>query len=208
MNINMTTKKTSLAILVVGFLFIVSTNAWAHCDSLDGPVIADAKTALESGKVTPVLKWVKAEHEAEIRDVFSKTLVVRKAGATARGLADQFFFETLVRIHRAGEGAPYTGLKPAGKIDRAVVLADQALESGSPDKMIKVLKAAVEKGIRSRHATAVKRKKRATNSTKAGREFVEAYVEYVHFVEGLHNQIKRSGHLHGSATTQSEHKGH
>ena len=29
-------------------------------------------------------------------------------------LSDQFFIKTLVRVHRAGEGAPYTGIRPAG----------------------------------------------------------------------------------------------
>jgi hypothetical protein len=43
---------------------------------------------------------------------FTKTLAVRKQSKEAKELADMYFFETLVRIHCAGEGAPYTGLKP------------------------------------------------------------------------------------------------
>jgi len=84
--------------------------ASAHCDTLDGPVVTEGKTALEKGDVTPVLKWVKKEYESEIRTAFEKTLVVRSKGLEASELADMYFFETLVRLHRAGEGAPYTGL--------------------------------------------------------------------------------------------------
>ena len=201
-------KKASLVILVAGLVAMMSADVNAHCDTLDGPVIVDAKASLATGDVTTVLKWVKAEHEAEIRDVFSKTLVVRKTSPTAKEIADRFFFETLVRVHRAGEGAPYTGLKEAGKIDRAVALADKALESGSPSKMVNVLKGAVEKGIHSRYTLAVKRKKRANKSVKEGREYVEAYVEYVHFVEGLHKQIKGTAHQHGADEARNGHKGH
>jgi hypothetical protein len=105
---------------------LVATNgAFAHCDTLDGPVVIAAKTALEKKQIAPVLKWVKAEHEPELKAAFVRTLAVRSLGADARELADQFFFETLVRLHREGEGAPYTGLKPVGmKLDAAIEAAD------------------------------------------------------------------------------------
>jgi hypothetical protein len=93
---------------------IAPAAAEAHCDSLDGPVITEARAALEAGDVTSVLKWVSQDYEAEIRAAFDHVVEVRKLGGEARSLADRFFFETLVRIHRAVEGAPYTGLKPAG----------------------------------------------------------------------------------------------
>ena len=98
-----------VALLVAGH----APRGWAHCDSLDGPVVMDARTALEKGDVTPVLKWVKKEHELEIRNVFEQTMTVRAKGEDAKALADMYFFETIVRIHRAGEGEAYTGLKPA-----------------------------------------------------------------------------------------------
>jgi hypothetical protein len=88
--------------------------AWAHCDSLDGPVIQDARLALEKGDSNPVLKWVKKEHEGEIKEAFRLSLAVREKGADAKALAERYFFELLVRIHRAGEGEAFTGLKPAG----------------------------------------------------------------------------------------------
>ena len=171
----------------------LSREALAHCDTLDGPVVATARTALEKGDITPVLKWVRAEDENEIKAAFSKTLAVRGKGPEARELADMYFFETLVRIHRAGEGAAYTGLKPGEAIDPAVALADKALESGSADKLVEVLTNAMVKGIRERFQHAGETKKHADDSVAAGRKFVEAYVIFTHYVEGLHAMIKESG---------------
>ncbi|HOB97871.1 MAG TPA: DUF6448 family protein [Verrucomicrobiota bacterium] len=37
----------------------------AHCDTMDGPVVLAAKSALGTKDVTPVLKWVKEDAEAE-----------------------------------------------------------------------------------------------------------------------------------------------
>jgi hypothetical protein len=121
--------------ILVAVLVLLPHMAAAHCDALDGPVISEARTALERGDVTPVLKWVLPEHEDEIRQSFAHTLQVRELGDQARELADRHFFETLVRVHRAGEGAPYTGLKPAGMIEAPILKADQALEKGSVDEL-------------------------------------------------------------------------
>jgi len=130
----------------ISLTFIVPA-AVAHCDTLDGPVVKTAETALQTGDITPVLKWVKEEDEAEIKDLFKKTLVVRSKGKEARELADRYFLETLVRLHRAGEGMPYTGLKPAGAVAPAVVEADKALESGSAENLIKLITEAASQGI-------------------------------------------------------------
>lgn len=163
------------------------TTSLAHCDTMDGPVVADAKLALERSDVTPVLKWVLSEHEQEIRDLFAKTLLVRTKGPQARELADMYFFETVVRLHRAGEGAPYTGLKPAGAdVDPAVAAADAALASESAEQIIKTLTDAVADGIRQRLRQAIEAKKHADQNVDAGREFVRAYVEFVHYVERIH----------------------
>jgi len=104
--------------------------ALAHCDTLDGPVVAAARKALDTGNVNLVLLWVQKKDETDIRNHFQKTVAVRKAGGQAKELADMYFFETLVRIHRAGEGAGYTGLKPAGKIEPPIAAADKSLETG------------------------------------------------------------------------------
>ena len=175
----------SVAALALGCL---PSTTWAHCDSLDGPVVKAAKLALERGDVTPVLKWVKKDTEDEVRNAFEHALKVRKAGAEARALADRYFFETLVRLHRAGEGAPYTGLKPAGtQPEPAVLAADEALEKGSVDALVKLLSDELATGVRKRFAHARERQTKAEVSVEAGREFVAAYVEFVHYAEGMHS---------------------
>lgn len=202
-----------LARIIVTFLGIgllciaLGKNAFAHCDTLDGPVVQTARIALEKGDVTPLLKWVQADDEKEIRVAFQKTLAVRAKGAGAKELADMYFFETLVRIHRAGEGAPYTGLKPGEAVDPAVALADEALESGSVDKLVDVLTKAMANGIRERFQHALETQKHADESVAAGREFVETYVIFTHYVEGLHTIIKGIGDNHGEGTKEG-HSGH
>lgn len=86
-------------------LLLAPITTFAHCDTLDGPVVAAARKALDSGNVNLILVWVQKKDEGEIRNMFQKAVAVRKAGGQAKELADMYFFETLVRIHRAGEGA-------------------------------------------------------------------------------------------------------
>ena len=195
-------KITNLIIVLFGAMLLLTASmifpgkSFAHCDTLDGPVVATARVALEQGDVTPLLKWVSPNNEKEIKDAFNKTLAVRKQGEEAKDLADMYFFETLVRIHRSGEGAPYTGLKPGEAIDPAVPLADKALENGNVDKLVNILTSAMANGIRERFAIAYENQKHADNSIEAGREFVESYVIFTHYVEGLHGLIKGGAH-HG-----------
>lgn len=171
----------------------------AHCDTLDGPVVKDAKIALEKGDVTPVLKWVGKEHDVEVKEAFKKTMAVRGKGKEARELADMYFFETLVRIHRAGEGAPYTGLKPAGAVEPSIAEADKALESGSAEDLIKLITDAVAKGILERFTHTREAKRHKDESVEAGRRFVGTYVEFTHYVERLHLDATSKAVHHGGA---------
>lgn len=192
------------AVVVCGICWFGGRKAHAHCDSLDGPVIVEAKAALKRGDVTPLLKWVPKESEGEIRSVFSQVVAVRAKGTDARELADRFFFETLVRVHRAGEGAPYTGLKPGGTTVPAVAAADKALDAGSVDALATKIGNAVREGILKRFANVMAKKREVSESPEAGREYVAAYVEYVHFVEGIHGMVAR-GAAHGHDEKPDEH---
>jgi len=171
----------------------------AHCDTMGGPVVAAAKGALEKGDVTPVLRWVKKEQEDEVRSAFTKTLVVRTLSPQAKDLADTYFFETLVRIHRAGEGAPYTGLEPADTpVSLAVSAADEALTKLSAGDLVKLLTDKVAKGVQERFQVVLEKKKHAEESVEAGREFVEAYVDFTHFAERLYDDATApAGHHAG-----------
>jgi hypothetical protein len=160
--------------------------AMAHCDTLDGPVVLDARAALEKGDVTPVLKWVRAEDEKEISEVFARAVKVRAMGNEARDLADRHFLETLVRVHRAGEGMAFTGLKAADTTDPGIAAADKALAEGSADKLADKVAESVAAGIRDRFTKALAAKAHAGDSVAAGRTYVAAYVAYVHYVEAVH----------------------
>jgi len=175
-----------IAVLVIFLLTGLPATAQAHCDTLDGPVVQAARTALETGKLNPVLAWVRPQDEAEVKAAFARARTVRKLGPEARELADTSFFETVVRVHRAGEGAPYTGLQAAGQdLGPAVPAADRAIGSRTPDEVEKLLVDAVRKGLRER-LEAVTARSRPADDVARGRAWVQAYVPYVHWVEGVY----------------------
>ena len=183
---NLNLKRLIVAAAVASAL-MWSLPAAAHCDTLDGPVVAAARKALDSGNVNLILVWVQKKDEAEIRNQFQKTVAVRKAGGQAKELADMYFFETLVRIHRAGEGAGYTGLKPAGKIEPPIAVADKSLESGKLQEVAKLISKRTEEGLHRSFEDMMKKKKYNPNDVAAGRAFASAYVEYTHYVERLYD---------------------
>lgn len=159
----------------------------AHCDALDGPVIRTARQALVKQDVNPVLAWVRAEDEAQIRAAFSRTLKVSTFGPEARELAETYFFETLVRIHRAGEGAPYTGLKPAGlDLGPAIPAADQALATGDLKPVFELLHHVLQPGLEARFQAARSAQGKPPTDVAAGRKAVAEYVTFLHYVEGAY----------------------
>ena len=183
--------------LAAGVLALVPGAAWAHCDALDGPVVTAAQGALETGKLDAVLPWLKPSGEAEVRAAFTEALAVRKLGPGAKALADRSFFETVVRVHRAGEGAPFTGLKPAGQdLGPAIPAADRAIATGSPAEVEKLLVNAVKHGLTEKFSAL--HGKKAPPAGEHGKHWVEAYVAYVHYVEGLH-RAATAGAAHGEA---------
>jgi len=130
---------------------------------------------------------VQNQDEAEIRNHFQKTLAVRKLNAQAKDLADMYFFETLVRLHRAGEGAGYAGLKPAGKIEPPIAAADKALESGKLESVVKLISERMHEELERHFKETTLRKKYNPDDIAAGRAFASAYVEYTHYVERLYD---------------------
>jgi hypothetical protein len=171
---------------------LAGTPALAHCDGLDGPVVGAAQTALQTGDVNRVLIWVRPQDADEIKRAFQETLAVRKLSPQAQSLADRHFFETLVRIHRAGENAPYTGLKPAGRdLGPAIRAADKAIETGADKPLIQLLTDKLQEGLRKHFKEAVEKKTFARDDVAAGREYVEAYVTYIHYVERLYEAVEK-----------------
>lgn len=146
-----------------------------HCDSMDGPVVRAARQALEAGDVTLILPYVPKAGEDEVIRAFRRVIPVRKDGALARDVADLYFFETVVRIHRAGEGAPYTGLKPAGlDVGPVIPVAEQAIETGSPDELVSLLSDTVRAEVMRRFDHVMHLQKHAQGTVDETREYVGA----------------------------------
>jgi macrodomain Ter protein organizer (MatP/YcbG family) len=180
-----------------------------HCDTMDGPVVKAAKRALEAGNVNYILPWVHKESEEELVRAFDQTLRVRRQTESneAIELADLWFFETSVRLHREGEGAPYTGIKPAGSLESpAVPMADEAIETENADKVVDFLADAVKEELHRRFEHAISKKRFDENNVEAAREYVQAMLGFVLFAGHLHEYIE-SGGSHGiGAEGRAEHK--
>ncbi len=192
-------------ILLAVFLCLPGMAA-AHCDSMDGPVIMAAKAALDSGNPDGVLAWVQPADEAAIKEAFAKTRDVRKLGPKAAELADTWFFETLVRVHRAGEGAPYTGLKPAGSAEEIVKKLDASLEKGDVNEVAGMIASHAEHSIHSKFEHVMELKKTAGQSVEKVRAYVAAYVEFMHYVEGVKNAVHGGGHHAAAEEKPAAHK--
>ena len=185
------------AAVAIAFLGLTPARALAHCDGLDGPVVKAAQRALETRNPALVLIWVPEKDEREIQTAFEQTLVVRELSPQAKALADRFFFETLVRVHRAGEGAPFTGLKPAGRdLGPAIPAADEAVRVGSVEPLRRLLTDAMQQRLREEFAHVMAVQTFKVDDLAAGRAYIKAYVEFIHFVERLYDSTMQPPHGH------------
>ncbi|MDD2281612.1 MAG: DUF6448 family protein [Bacteroidales bacterium] len=181
--------KSIFAIALLAIAMLAGTPAFAHCDSYDGPTVKDALKALETNNVNLVLKWVRVSQEPEIIALFNKTYSLRKGDKEVYAIVEKHFLETLVRLHREMEGAPFTGLKPAGTTKKIIQLSDQAIASGSIDELVLKLNKHIETVVREKYQKVSDLNKVKNTSAAKGREFVEAYVDYTHTLEGIHDMV-------------------
>jgi hypothetical protein len=194
------------SIVVFGLALLAPTRVLAHCDGLDGPVVKAARQALESRNAALVLIWVQAKDEPEIRTAFEQALAVRALSPQAKELADRFFFETVVRVHRTGEGAAYTGLKPAGRdLGPAIPAADKALDEGTVEPTVKLLTEAMQERLREHFKEAIAAKSFKAGDVAAGRDYIKAYVEFIHYVERVYEASTTSAHGHFDETKAAAH---
>lgn len=184
----------AVAAVVLG---AVPVRASAHCDTYDGPTATDGRRALETGNPNHALKWVGEEHEAELRTTFERALRVRALGGEAMQLADAHFLETLVRLHRAGEGEPYTGLKPAGTpADPVVAAADRAIAERDLAPLRGLVEAARWPELERRFGIVLERAGYDVDDVSAGRRYIEAYAGFFGFAEGHEHEHTHAGHGH------------
>lgn len=166
-------------------LFFSASVTFGHCDTMDGPLIKDAKIALEKNNVNYILKWVQPKDESEIKNIFSLAIKVRSLNADARTLSDNYFFETLVRLHRSGEGVPYTGVKPSGTpVDEKILAADKSIEKGTLLPLKGLVTNEMLPELEERFHKVMALKDFDVNNVKAGREYIEAYVQFFKYAEG------------------------
>jgi hypothetical protein len=195
--------KTFIGALIGAGLLFGMQSAEAHCDAVDGPVAKAVQKALEDGNVNPVLAYAPATAEAEIRTVFEKSRKVRGLSEDARAVADQALMETVIRLHRAGEGAAYTGLKAAGADYGPVIpAAEHAVESGDLAKLKSILAEEIEHALRERLAHVQQLQKRAPQEPKtaaevsAARERISAELGFITFAEVLREAAHGRGAEH------------
>lgn len=166
-----------------------------HCDSLDGPVVSAARQSLEAGDVDLVLPFVPEQAEAEVRAVFGTVLGVRGLSEAAGEVADRLFFETVVRLHRAGEGAPYTGLKPAGLSEGPVIpLAERAVETGTPEPVAGFLTGVLHDQLKRRLEEVNLLAVAKDRSVSDARDYVEAMLGFEVYSHHLFQALQAPAH--------------
>lgn len=166
-----------------------------HCDSLDGPVVTAARHALEADDVNLLLPYVPADGEDEVREVFVLVRTARQESAVAREVADRLLFETVVRVHRAGEGATFTGLKPAGlDVGPAIPLAEQALAGGDATALVELLTDEVRSEAERRLGVAMAAADDAAAGVPQARRWVEAMLGLQVWAHGVHTAAHGAGH--------------
>ena len=208
----------SRRILDTGLLAVIAVlaiplSAQAHCDAVDGPVATAAVQALKTNNVNLVLPFAPARAEAELTTAFEQALLVRGQTPEAQILADRYFMETAVRLHRAGEGAPYTGLKTAGMdFGPAIPAAEKALESGRIEPIMRVLSEELSHNLSERFEQAqqtqgASKEPADAAGVLAARKRVSAELGFIGYVESIYLAIT-GGALHpeaGASHTTEQH---
>ncbi len=202
----MKTKKSLLSTKSVKALFVLSLIALfsmvsiqpasAHCDSFDGPALIDAAKALETNNVELIRKWIRAEDETTVVPLFHKTYSLKDGDAEIYEIVKTHFYETFVRLHREMEGATFTGLKPAGTTAHITVMSDKALENGDFNSLLIALNKHVNGQLTEKYEKTAALYKVKDRSVEEGRAYVEAYVDYTHAVEAVHDLLEGGGHHH------------
>lgn len=183
--------------MIALFIGLGTLPASAHCDSYDGPTVQDAMKALETNNVDLVLKWIDEDQEGEVIGLFHKTYSLRGGDPEIYSIVEKHFLETLVRLHRETEGAPFTGLKPAGTTKKIVQLSDNALTEKNVDDLLEKLNGHIGTVLRDKYQKVAMLEPVKDNSSEKGREYVEAYVDYTHSIEALHDILEGgAGHHH------------
>lgn len=188
--------KKVFTFVLFAFLILSTQSSFAHCDSYDGPVIKEAQEALATNNVNLVLKWVDVADEPEIISLFNKTYELKNGDKEIYAIVEKHFLETLVRLHRATEGVGYTGIKPAGSTSPIIIMADKSIENKSVNDLLSKFTAHIEKVVREKYNKVEELSLVKNESLEKGRDYVDAYVDYTHTLEGIHGIIDNGPGAH------------
>lgn len=190
----MKTKNFKVGVMMMTFvaaflLMLITSPSYAHCDSYDGPVIKDALKALDKNNVELVLKWIEQKQEKEVISLFNTTYRLKKEDSEVYTIVEKHFLETLVRLHRETEGAPFTGLKPKGSMTPLVEMADRSIEENTIKEVTQTVTEHLAHVLKERYSEVMRLHKTKDNSVAEGRAYVHAYVEYTHTLEALEHVL-------------------
>ena len=186
---------------------LLPVTAEAHCDTADGPAVRAGRRALETGNLNHALPWIPASGEAELRDVFESAQRVRRLGTEAAGLADRLFLETLVRLHRMGEGVGFTGIQPAGApLDPVVRAADEALATRSDADLLTLVPEDRRAELDERFRAALALQDFDVDDVVAGRRYLAAYVRFLTYAEGEDHSHDAGHDAHHAAEPAHHHQ--
>lgn len=116
---------------------------------------------------------------------------------------DYWFFETVVRLHREWEGAPYTGLKPAGLgVGPVVPRVEKAIDIGNAKELIEFLQHEVKEEIEKRFKDVLIKKDYREDDVDSARKYIQAMLDFTLYSHHLHEYIRKSG----EHKSQGEHK--
>ena len=178
---------------------LVIQPASAHCDTEDGPAVQDGRRALDTGNVNFALKWVHPEGADEVKASFDAAMATRGGSSDGSDATDRHFLETLVRVHRAGEGAGFDGIKPTGtQLPPEVVAADECLVVGNIEPLRGLIPDDRWDELERRFDVALAKKDFDVDDLDAARDYVAAYVSYFKYAEGEdeHHHHAAHGHHH------------
>jgi hypothetical protein len=104
----------------------------------------------------------------------------------------------VVRLHRAGEGAPFTGLKPAGlDVGPIIPIAEKAIESENAAALEAALVAAVREQVAERFHHLGHLRAGAKRGVDGARSYVQAMLGLQVWAHGLYQATRATGHVPG-----------
>lgn len=186
--------KTRIIFLVI-FLSVIlfsQNQTFAHCDTMDWPVILSAKKSLETKNPNYFLIWVQKKDEPIILEEFNKTLSLRQTNPENLESIDKNFFESLVKIHREWEWAEYTWLKPAGSITNPVVILwDKSFETKNSSELEEYFSKNITNQIKNRFQEVIEKQNYALDDIEAWREYIAEYITFLHWAEWVDEMMNK-----------------